>query len=439
MSRQSSFCPDALESFQMMNVHSNTSIFSQSNLSEEAGYSGNIMFQEPSYPKRMPPSEEQSILLSGTGGVSYDHFDLSPQTAASQSSFQSPVSVTEGEMTRSQSTESTSSISSQSRAKLQLQKQNQLAARRLAPKAGSDDDNASQKTSMSMIRIKSKDGSDDRLVTAIPKTPYQRPKHDRVFCEHCTEYPDGFRGPHELGRHHDRTHKDLVKKWVCVEPVDGAINSQYRPVNPMSRCKACSTHKKKYGAYYNAAAHLRRAHFVPKPRGRSKSTKVDDKSEKRGGKGGGDWPPMAELKRWMKEVYEKVVDNQQQQDEEDDEEEFVGNCDDESLTTAVNAADVSIAAANFDQQPLSADISMIDAFAAAPPTFATQSMQNMPNMSYDALLAQGIDCSMLYDPNQTSFESASGLMNDNMAFINSNFTFEDQSLGHELIPFSYPV
>jgi hypothetical protein len=52
-------------------------------------------------------------------------------------------------------------------------------------------------------------------------------------------------------------------------------------------------------AYYNAAAHLRRAHFKPKNR------RKDKDGESRGGKGGGDWPPMAELKYWMKEV--KVV------------------------------------------------------------------------------------------------------------------------------------
>jgi hypothetical protein len=44
--------------------------------------------------------------------------------------------------------------------------------------------------------------------------------------------------------------------------------------------------QKQYGAYYNAAAHLRRAHFSPH----------------RGGKASGDWPPMSVLKDWMREV-----------------------------------------------------------------------------------------------------------------------------------------
>ena len=126
---------------------------------------------------------------------------------------------------------------------------------------------------------------------------YQRPKHDRVYCKQCDGHPEGFRGEHELRRHVDREHKGTITKWICVEPNDGLQHP--KPIHPLSNCRACHSQKKQYMAYYNAAAHLRRAHFKPKqPR------RKDKDGEKRGGKAGGDWPPMSELKYWMKEVKE---------------------------------------------------------------------------------------------------------------------------------------
>lgn len=133
---------------------------------------------------------------------------------------------------------------------------------------------------------------------ALPKTPYQRPKGPKVFCEFCGEHPEGFRGDHELRRHLNAKHKGVVKKYVCRDPATVGLTSGVQALQPLSDCKACSGGKK-YGAYYNAAAHLRRTHFKPKaPRGKNK--KPND--EKRGGKGGGDWPPMSELKLWFEEV-----------------------------------------------------------------------------------------------------------------------------------------
>jgi hypothetical protein len=134
------------------------------------------------------------------------------------------------------------------------------------------------------------------------KPRYQRPKHDRVFCQKCDSHPEGFRGEHELRRHQDRDHRGrTIKKWICIQPTDAGHPA---PVVELSRCKSCKQ-QKKYGAYYNAAAHLRRAHFKPKTKVRGKSDRGD---EIRGGKGGGDWPPMSEMKLWMKEV-EEIVDD----------------------------------------------------------------------------------------------------------------------------------
>ncbi|KFH45764.1 Metallothionein expression activator-like protein [Hapsidospora chrysogenum ATCC 11550] len=118
---------------------------------------------------------------------------------------------------------------------------------------------------------------------AYPRVPLRR-----VYCTKCGEYPEGFRGEHELRRHTEAKHAALVKRWVCKEPESQASTAP-QPVIALSKCKACLT-QKHYGAYYNAAAHLRRAHFNPH----------------RGGKASGDWPPMSVLKDWMQEVRQAV-------------------------------------------------------------------------------------------------------------------------------------
>ncbi|GJN83934.1 hypothetical protein PLIIFM63780_007485 [Purpureocillium lilacinum] len=134
---------------------------------------------------------------------------------------------------------------------------------------------------------------------ALQKTPYQRPKHPKVYCEQCNEHPDGFRGDHELRRHLNAKHKGVVKKFVCRDPATVGLRSNVQVLYPLADCRACASNKQ-YGAYYNAAAHLRRTHFKPKaPRGKNKSAS----DEKRGGKGGGDWPAMADLKMWYEEIY----------------------------------------------------------------------------------------------------------------------------------------
>ncbi|KAF4627878.1 hypothetical protein G7Y89_g10271 [Cudoniella acicularis] len=53
---------------------------------------------------------------------------------------------------------------------------------------------------------------------AIPpgKSIYQRPNHDRVFCQQCDSIPEGFESEKALRMHQDREHRVLVKKWICM-------------------------------------------------------------------------------------------------------------------------------------------------------------------------------------------------------------------------------
>lgn len=134
-----------------------------------------------------------------------------------------------------------------------------------------------------------------KQTTATSKAPYSRPRHDKLFCEHCTDFPQGFRGLHELSRHHERNHNQSINKWICIEPIYSTI----KPTVPLSKCKACSTLRKTYGAKYNAAAHLRRVHFTPKQRGTRRNQKpssfVSTKSLV-------SELPMSELEPWLKEI-----------------------------------------------------------------------------------------------------------------------------------------
>jgi hypothetical protein len=134
--------------------------------------------------------------------------------------------------------------------------------------------------------------SHDDCITSlgvITKTPYVRPPHPKLKCQFCEERPEGFRGTAELDRHVARAHASFRKGYICID------NSPAKDF--LADCKHCLG-KKVYGAYYNAAAHLRRAHFHPRKRGRKGK---DD--HKRGGIGGGDHPPMDVLKEhWIKEI-----------------------------------------------------------------------------------------------------------------------------------------
>ena len=184
-----------------------------------------------------------------------------------------------------------------------------------------------------LIAIRSFDGKEK---CAIPRTVAPRPPRQKLKCPHCSKHPEGFRGDHELRRHIDRAHaKKSRKVWVCVDASEGQTF--------LSKCKAC-TRGKTYGAYYNAAAHLRRVHFKPKEAG----PKVKGIAN-RAGKGGGDWPPMEHLKSdWIREIDEHIDQTSASNTEDDT---------DESTDEPIDSLDLPMSTSGymFDKQNFAGD------------------------------------------------------------------------------------
>ena len=421
MSRQNSLCNEPLlESIQMMKFPSNTSFSTDINFGDQNLYDHVTPYS--SRHSRRSSNEEQSQLLVGAGGASHDsQFSHSLSAVeANTAHFHSSDSAFGEKMEKSHSNESASSSTStsSSRSKQRLQAQNaSAAARPLMPRGGSDDHAMCRDNSFrSMTGLDSKDGSQDKI--AISKPIYQRPKHDRVYCTQCEDHLDGFRGEHELRRHQDRQHKLMVKKWICIQ-LQHNPSDALKPVVPLHRCKACTT-QKKYGAYYNAAAHLRRAHFSPKAtKGRAKMSKVED-AQKRGGKAAGDWPLMADLKKvWMMEVEEPATDfpltsaEQQEVDDSDNDDPF-----DVDEHFPSNNSVNSLSSGSFDTP-----YAMSDASFGIYPSPTNTEFFNMQNMQLDLSSPhqQSIDSSsMTFTSSQSSFDNfpvTSSYQNDPLAFL----------------------
>ena len=206
----------------------------------------------------------------------------------------------EAKLERTSSAESHSSV--ESRLSRRSREQAASGSRALAPailppsqpsstNVNSQPDRLSLPASQCMSRTQSSESQNGRV--AIPKEQSQYPRRvsDKVKCDQCDKKPDGYRSEHELQRHKIRAHDHTRNVFICK---DASEDGKF-----LSECVQCKAFKQ-YGAYYNAAAHLRRKHFNIRPKGVKKKGKLSDE-ERRGGKGGGTEPPMCVLKKWMYE------------------------------------------------------------------------------------------------------------------------------------------
>ncbi|CAN9105599.1 unnamed protein product [Alternaria alternata] len=351
MSRQGSYNPLFFDNISMSRNQSNSSCMPI--LPED----GSFPFSFNVASKPISESADGSHFLNFTGSSSEAFLSSSIPASATLASSDNDQSCLAEDMRRSTSASSSEGYSSEiSASSLNSSRQSQrereivaqAASRKIAPKAiDNNDKTESASSNAQMTRIRSEDGS-SKTVGVLSKTPYVRPQHPKIKCNFCNERPDGFRGTHELDRHIARAHASRRKGYICV---DSSADKKF-----LANCKHCRN-KKVYGAYYNAAAHLRRAHFHPRKRGRKGKN-----DEKRGGIGGGDHPPMEYLKQnWIKEV---EVDNKptpqspESQSDNDAAEQIDNSFDAPSYEIDNTAVPAAAAAYPASQQPLPMQVPM---------------------------------------------------------------------------------
>ncbi|OQU99829.1 hypothetical protein CLAIMM_05407 [Cladophialophora immunda] len=260
------------------------------------------MMDEPRYPQDTEPAQRfpfTSASVVGTGfgcnefsRLSFHDDDL--QSSSSPSSFEMKKSSSSGSDASSASLLSQSHMSPRGISQEVIPRSSNTVSRPLAPKMEHAHEASLQPVEMPaprLIAVQSADGT-VKHKAEITRTVRQQPPRKTTFCQFCNDQPQGFHGDHELRRHIERHHSQVRRVWICK---DASVDGKF-----LSNCKACRS-RKTYGANYNAAAHLRRAHFNPCKNRRGGRGK---KSEGRGGMGGGNTPPMEFLKHWMYEELE---------------------------------------------------------------------------------------------------------------------------------------
>jgi hypothetical protein len=252
----SSVYPDLHEGLAMLRVKSDASYMSPSD--SQSRHPAPFGASQHPYPPQFVHDQHQS---SSTAYLSAQQtsFDSSLEefnfTAATEG-FPEGQPYAASPMHRDLSSCSSSSkASSTSRSQKRHRETIQQSQRSLAPALNHQTSSSSSKKhepthqqlkSQHMVRVTSENG-EEKVYGVIPKNTerQKRVTAPKLTCPQCNDHPDGFRGEHELQRHVMRAHAKIRKVWICV---DSSENKSF-----LSNCKACRT-KKRYGAYYNAAA-----------------------------------------------------------------------------------------------------------------------------------------------------------------------------------------
>ncbi|KAL9101681.1 MAG: hypothetical protein Q9163_003085 [Psora crenata] len=293
MSRQTSFAGNSFCSgIQKLRLSSSMSRGASGIGPNGSSFHNNLTGPMAHEPSTLSPSFDAGQVLSYTGGAADDK----KLTDAFNRNPPALNGAYDGDLSMKRENSNPSDGSSTRRSPFRSREQMASNTRTLAPKAGSSPSRTisivaqiSVPTAHSMNRAQSSESQNGQV--AIPRVPYTRHIPNKVKCEECNNHADGFKGEHELKRHISRAHRPTRRVYVCIDPTPSKAF--------LSDCDHCNSFKR-YNAYYNAAAHLRRKHFNKKPKGeRRKGTLT--KEEKRGGKGGGTEPKMDVLKLYMRE------------------------------------------------------------------------------------------------------------------------------------------
>jgi hypothetical protein len=159
------------------------------------------------------------------------------------------------------------------------------------------------KSSTKLIVAKPLDASSThlaRLTKHAQAKPSLRRRKDKVYCDECPEgSQQSFRGEHEVRRHKKIKHREWAEKWMILDATIAGRQPTVAMPKRLEDCKHCQKNKL-YKQLHNATAHIRRCHFNPRDKAPNKE---DGPREKRGGKGGGKWPVMEEVKLWVRKVW----------------------------------------------------------------------------------------------------------------------------------------